>query len=132
MATTVTPNKTNFADSRDTYQAALTSLFSGKPEDTEADLSKLFIPTFTQEDGTGKRDFPTFVRHIRRLREILPSVTLTVTHFLRDGAQVADRHASSITMPDGTVRHAETYMFGGVAEDGRLEWISEVVVRQKD
>lgn len=129
MATAAIPYKTNFTNSKDTYQAALRSLFSGKPEDTEADLSKLFTPTFTQEDGDGKRDFPAFVAHIRRLREILPSVTLTVTHFLRDGAQVADRHASSTIRPDGAVSYAETYMFGAVADDGGLEWIAEVVRR---
>ena len=133
MATIAPPFKTNFTSSKEHYQAGLTSLFSGNPEDTEADLSKLFTPIFTQEDGQGKRDFPAFVAHIRRLREILPSgVKLTVTHFLRDGTQVANRHSASTVGPDGIVSYAETYMFGGVAEDGRLDWISEVVVRKKN
>lgn len=108
------------------------SLFAGKPEDTESDLSKLLAPTFTQTDNDGVRDFPAFVAHIRSLREMSLKVTLTVTHFLRDGALVADRHSSSTIMPDGTVSKGETYMFGGVAEDGRLEWVSEVVIDERE
>jgi hypothetical protein len=48
MATT-TPYKTTFADQVETYQAAINSLFSGKPEDTEAELSKLFAPHSSSE-----------------------------------------------------------------------------------
>lgn len=118
---------TNFADNKDTYEAALLSLFSGKPEDTERDLSNLFTPTFTQRDNSTTRDFPAFVAHIRRLREILPSVTLTVTQFLRDGTQLAERHTSSTTRPDGSVTGAETFQFAEVAEDGRIAWIVETV-----
>lgn len=127
MATTTTPYATNFADHKDTYQAALTSLFSGKPEDTETDLLKLFTPTFTQRDDSVMRDFPAFVAHIRHLREILPSVTLTVTQFLRDGSQLAERHNGSTTLPDGSVKGSETFQFAEVAEDGRLAWIVETV-----
>ncbi|KAJ9150394.1 hypothetical protein NKR23_g3662 [Pleurostoma richardsiae] len=120
---------TDYASKRDTYQAALMSLFSGKPENTEEDLSKLFPPTFTQRDDDVTRDFPAFVAHIRFLREILPSVTLTVTQFLRDGTQLAERHTSSTTRPDGTVVEAETFQFAEVAEDGRIAWIVETVRR---
>ena len=92
MATQVPTTGTDFADKRETCEAALTSLFSGKPEDTEADLSKLFTPTFTLRDDETTRDFPAFVEHIRFLRGFLPKVTLTVVQFLRDGAQLAERH----------------------------------------
>ncbi|EFX03598.1 mitochondrial substrate carrier protein [Grosmannia clavigera kw1407] len=122
---------TNFAAKQESFQAGLLSLFSGNTEDTEADLSKLFHPTFTQQDNDGMRDFPAFVEHIRHLRKILPSVFLVVTQFLRDGTQFADRHISSTTLPDGTVGGAETFMFGEVAEDGRLVWLSEIVRRQE-
>jgi len=44
MVSQTSATTTNFADKRETYEAALLSLFSGKPEDTEADLSKLLIP----------------------------------------------------------------------------------------
>jgi hypothetical protein len=131
MAATTPQTKTNFTSSKEHYEAGLMSLFAGKPEDAEKDLSKLFTPTFTQTDDDGVRDFPAFVAHIRTLREMSLKVNLNVTHFLRDGAQVADRHSSSTIMPDGSVGTAETYMFGGVAEDGRLEWISEVVIEQR-
>lgn len=75
--------KTGFAASVKPYEAALMSLFAGKPKDTEADLS-------------------AFVAHIRWIRKILPAVTPTVTQFLHDGAQLAERHTSSTTLLDGT------------------------------
>jgi hypothetical protein len=131
MASTTTPYIATFASQVDTYQATLMSLFSGKPEDTEADLSKLFTPTFTQRDNQASRDFPAFVKHIRGLREILPpgSVNLKVTHFLRDGNQIAERHSSITKRPSGEVSRAETFMWVEIAEDGRIAWIVETVKR---
>lgn len=131
MANTITPYTTTFANQVDTYQAALMSLFSGKAEDTEADLSKLFTPTFTQRDDQASRDFPAFVKHIRWLRENLPpgSVNLTVTHFLRDGNQIAERHSSTTKRPGGEISRAETFMWVEIAEDGRIAWIVETVKR---
>lgn len=131
MASTTTPYIATFANQVDTYQATLMSLFSGKPEDTEADLSKLFTPTFTQRDNQASRDFPAFVKHIRGLREILPpgSVNLKVTHFLRDGNQIAERHSSTTKRPSGEVSRAETFMWVEIAEDGRIAWIVETVKR---
>ena len=129
MANTTAPYTTTFANQVDTYQAALMSLFSGKPENTEADLSNLFTPTFTQRDNETSRDFPAFVEHIRWLREILQpgSVNLTVTHFLRDGNQIAERHSSTTKMPSGEVSGAETFQWVEIAEDGRIAWIVETV-----
>ncbi|GKZ23409.1 hypothetical protein AbraIFM66951_009706 [Aspergillus brasiliensis] len=122
-------SSTTFASNPTTFESALTSLFSGPPQTTESDLAKLFTPTFTQRDDETTRDFPAFVAHIKWLRGILPpnSVTLKVTQFLRDGNQFADRHSSTMTKPDGTVSAAETFMFGEVAEDGRIEWLVETV-----
>lgn len=123
--------KVTFCSKVDTYQAALMSLFSGKPEETEADLSKLLHPSFTQRDSETTRDFAGFVAHIRHIREVLKpgSVDLTVTQYLRDGNQLAERHTSTTKMPDGTVSKAETFQFGEVAEDGRIAWIVENVKR---
>lgn len=129
-AETKANHKTDFADNRVTFQAALMSLFSGDPDKTETDLAKLFTPTFTQRDDTTTRDFQAFVAHIRRLREILPSVTLTITQFLRDGAQLAERHSSATIGPKGNALEAETFLFAEVAEDGRLEWLVEAVQRK--
>ncbi|RDW61395.1 hypothetical protein BP5796_11287 [Coleophoma crateriformis] len=133
MASTTEPCRTTFADNVETYQAALSSLFSNKPEDTEVDLSKLFHPTFTQRDGEAVRDFPAFVAHIRWLREILPpgSVNLTVTVFLCDGNQRAERHTSTTKTSDGIVTPAETFQFVELADDGRISSIVEAVRRGK-
>ena len=135
MADTNASRKATFADRRETLQAALMSLFSGKAEDTEEDLSKLFTPTFKHydEDGGKTSDFTAWVGHIRWLREILKpgSVNLTITQFLRDGNQLAERHISTSEKPDGHLHEAHTFQFMEIAEDGRIEWIVETVKQRK-
>lgn len=116
-----------FTNTKETYQAALRSLFSGRPQDTEADLSQLLAPTFTIDDTKTVMDYAAFVSHIRSLREMAPKVTLDIVQFVRDGPQLAERHTSSMEMKDGQVLWAETFQFAKVAEDGRLEWIVESV-----
>ncbi|PWY73116.1 hypothetical protein BO94DRAFT_538998 [Aspergillus sclerotioniger CBS 115572] len=122
-----------FANQADTFQATLMSLFVGNPDDTEADLSKVFTPTFIQRDDDTTRDFAGFVQHMKWLRENLPagSVNITITQFLRDGPHLAERHDSTLTKPDGTVSAAETLLFAEVAEDGRIAWIVEAVKPRK-
>ncbi|PTB36476.1 uncharacterized protein TrAFT101_010361 [Trichoderma asperellum] len=124
--------RATFADSAETYQATLRSLFSGKPEETEADLAKIFTPSFQFDAGDERYDFDGFVAHMRRLREMKLVVDLTTVQFLRDGNQLAERHVSKTTLQDGTGLPAHTFMFAEIAEDGRIEWIKEVVVNSKD
>ncbi|KAL6871960.1 hypothetical protein J3F83DRAFT_713834 [Trichoderma novae-zelandiae] len=121
------PQRATFADSPQTYQATLRSLFSGDPQDTEADLSKIFSPTFRFTAGAEKYDFAGFVEHIRRLREMKLSVHLTTVEFLRDGRLLAERHVSAMILQDGKEMAAETFMFAEIAEDGRINWIKEAV-----
>ncbi|KAI0880234.1 uncharacterized protein GGS22DRAFT_197660 [Annulohypoxylon maeteangense] len=127
MSSIPTVQKATFADSKETFQATLMSLFSGKPEDTEADISKIFTPTATLRDDNTTLDFSGLVEHFTFLRRILPRVTLTVEQFVRDGVQLADRHSSSTVMQDGTVKRAETFMFVVLGMDGRIESIIETV-----
>ena len=149
--------KATFTNHVSTYQAALNSLFSGSPSQTESDLSFLFTLTFIQRSDNSTRDFPAFVQHIKWLREILepgsvnvcdasssssptsksqPTNLLaisneqqvTVTHFLRSGNQIAERHSGDpVTLPDGPRQCGETFMWVQVAEDGRIEWRVETV-----
>ncbi|KAH7393605.1 hypothetical protein BKA64DRAFT_92069 [Cadophora sp. MPI-SDFR-AT-0126] len=129
-----TSNRATFADTPESLAATINSFFSGAPETTESDLSKLFTPTFTQRDDgnapDGVRDFPGFVAHIKWLREILPpnSVNIKVTHYMRDGNHIAERHSGEpTTMEDGSVVLGETYMWIELAEDGRIEGVVETV-----
>ncbi|KAL7795763.1 hypothetical protein V8C37DRAFT_373344 [Trichoderma ceciliae] len=121
------PTRATIADSPEAYQATLRSLFAGNPQDTEADLKGIFSPSFQFEAGLEKYDFDGFSAHIRRLREMKLSVDLTIVQFLRDGNQLAERHVSKTTLKDGTEMRAETLMFAEIAEDGRVDWINEVV-----
>lgn len=123
-------SRATFADKPETYQATLKSLFYGNPEDTEADLSKIFIPQFKFDAGDEKYDFDGFVAHMRRLREMKLDVDLTTVQFLRDGNQLAERHTSVTTLQDGKRMPAETFMFAEIAEDGRINWIIEAVQRK--
>lgn len=135
MADPIVPYQTTFANQKDTFQAALMSLFSGKVEDTETDLSRLFTPSFKHydEDEDKIRDFTAWVAHIRWVRQILDpsSVNLTITQFLRDGNQLAERHISTTKNPDGNLAAAHTFQFMEIAEDGRIEWIVETVKQGK-
>lgn len=123
-------SRATFADKPETYQATLKSLFHGNPEDTEADLSKIFTSQFKFDAGDEKYDFYGFVAHMRRLREMKLEVDLTTVQFLRDGNQLAERHTSVTTLQDGKQMPAETFMFAEIAEDGRINWIIEAVQRK--
>ncbi|CAK7219266.1 hypothetical protein SBRCBS47491_003787 [Sporothrix bragantina] len=124
-------SRTTFSDQKETFQAALNSFFNGKPDETEADLARICHPTFRLSAENEDLDFTGFVKHMRWLRENLPanSVSLTITQFLVDGNQRADRHSSTTVMPDGKVHGAETFLFAEVANDGRLLWVREHVMR---
>ncbi|KAL7813985.1 hypothetical protein V8C44DRAFT_47025 [Trichoderma aethiopicum] len=121
------PQRATFADSPFTYQTTLRSLFTGDPQNTEADLSQIFSPTFQFTAGAEKYDFAGFVEHIRRLRDVKLSVDLTTVEFLRDGNLLAERHASMMLLQSGKRMSAETFMFAEIAEDGRINWIKEAV-----
>ncbi|CZS90832.1 uncharacterized protein RAG0_01730 [Rhynchosporium agropyri] len=128
--------RTTFADSPESLAAALNSIFSGTQESTESDLEKLFTPTFTQRADenhpSGFRDFPGFVKHISWIRGFLPpgSVDLKVTHYLRSGNSIAERHSGEpTTQEDGSVWQGETFMWIELADDGRIDGIVETVRR---
>ncbi|CAH0047111.1 unnamed protein product [Clonostachys solani] len=118
---------TSFASDKFSFETALMSLFSGPPENAESDFLKVFTPTSTMRADDKKFDFAAFVAQNRRVRELKPKVSIKVTQFLRDGRQFADMHESTTELLDGTLMEAETFMFGEVAEDGRLAWIVETV-----
>jgi hypothetical protein len=128
-----TTRLTTWADDKDTYEAGLMSLFAGKPEDTESDLSKMFTPDFTLRYADPIEptlwDLPDFIKHMRGLRESGNSVKLSVVQWVRTGSQLAERHTSTTARPDGALGRAETFQFAEVAEDGRIRWIVETVVR---
>ncbi|KAL1903361.1 hypothetical protein Sste5346_000647 [Sporothrix stenoceras] len=123
--------RATFTDQKETFEAAISGFFSGKPEETEAYLATICHPSFRLTADNEAMDFPGFVKHMTWLRENLPpnAISLTITQFLVDGNQRADRHSSTTKMPDGTVRGAETYLFAEVADDGRLLWVKEHVMR---
>lgn len=53
---------------------------------------------------------------------------MKVTHFLREGNQIAERHSGDpVTLPDGRISWGETFMWLELAEDGRIAWIVETV-----
>ncbi|KAL2068386.1 hypothetical protein VTL71DRAFT_16484 [Oculimacula yallundae] len=126
--------RTTFADSPATLGAAINSFFDGPPETTETDLLKLFTPTFTQRADenhpSGSRSFPEFVKHIAWLRGFLPpgSVNVKVTHYMRDGNHIAERHSGEPSeQEDGSLVFGETFMWIELAENGRIEGVVETV-----
>jgi len=120
--------KATFTDHVESYEATLRSMFVGKGEDTQSDLSRIFTPDFIHYDRDADNlktlDFAAFVAHIRWLRDNVPpgKLVLTVTQFLRDGNQLAERHCGP---------GYETFQFAEIADDGRIRWIVERQVKKK-
>ncbi|KAF9875076.1 hypothetical protein CkaCkLH20_07342 [Colletotrichum karsti] len=133
MSTSISIQKANLADARETFEAALLSLFTGKVENTESDLEKIFHPDFTfrdsREDGLVKhKDYADWVKHVKFLRTAdIGLVDFKIVQFLRDGSLLAERHIAQGKGPDGKVVQSETMIFAEIAEDGRVKSIVENV-----
>lgn len=93
-------------------------------------MAKILAPTFTVTEGDKIMDFPAFVKHIQNLRSVLSTATVTTTHFVRDGAKLAERHRTVATLKDGSIRRGHVFQFMEIAEDGRIASIVEAVERE--
>lgn len=53
---------------------------------------------------------------------------MKVTHYMRDGNQIAERHSGDpYETDDGSLIKGETFMWIELAEDGRIEGVVETV-----
>ena len=92
----------------------------------EATIDRYFTPDYQQRTDGDVVDRAGFAAHIRALRALVASGSVTVREALRDGNRIADRHEVTVTKRDGTVSRLEVYLFGELASDGRLRRVEEV------
>ncbi|KAH6867797.1 hypothetical protein B0T10DRAFT_451506 [Thelonectria olida] len=127
MAASSTQDVVNWTSDQAKFAAGFESIFVGDSENTEDDLKRLFMPTYTQEVDGRVLSFPEFVDHIRHLRTATTSVKVKVSQFLRDGNQLAERHTVSVEFSNKPRSEFEVFLFGVVHEDGRLSSVVETI-----
>ena len=92
----------------------------------EATIDRYFTPDYQQRtDGqlTGRDDF---AQHIAALRALTAGGSITVREALCAGDRIADRHEVTVTKRDGGTSQIEVYLFGELADDGRLRRVHEI------
>ncbi|KAI7762640.1 hypothetical protein LZL87_008986 [Fusarium oxysporum] len=128
---TYTPSHVDWTSSLDKYEKGFESIFIGEPETTRADLEGLFTQDYTSIVDGRRIDFPEFVKHIKHLRHITTAIKVQVTHFLREGNQLAERHFVTAEFSNTPPSKYEVFLFATVDESGRIERLVETL-RQMD
>ncbi|MGV0772916.1 nuclear transport factor 2 family protein [Mycobacterium syngnathidarum] len=111
-----------------TIAAVLDDLFGHPRAPLDEILDKHYSPDFRQRTNGTWLDRESFAAHHAMLREQVAHAEVAVADELVDGNAYAERHTVSVTTLDGTEICTEVYLFGQFADDGRFQWIDEVVV----
>jgi hypothetical protein len=128
---TSTPSHVDWTSSLDRYEKGFESIFIGEPATTQADLERLFAEDYTSIVDGKCIDFPEFVEHIQHLRQVTTAIKVQVTHFLRQGNQLAERHFVTAEFSNKAPSKYEVFLFATVDESGRIERLVETL-RQMD
>ncbi|KAG4261598.1 hypothetical protein LB506_012053 [Fusarium annulatum] len=128
---TSTLSHVDWTSSLDKYENGFESIFIGEPETTRADLEGLFTQDYTSIVDGKLIEFPEFVEHIQHLRQVTTAIKVQVTHFLREGNQLAERHFVTAEFSNKPPSKYEVFLFASVDESGRIESLVETV-RQTD
>ncbi|KAF5529033.1 hypothetical protein FNAPI_14014 [Fusarium napiforme] len=128
---TSTPSHVDWTSSLDKYEKGFESIFIGEPDTTQADLERLFTQDYTSIVDGKCIDFPGFVEHIQHLRQVTTAIKVQVTHFLRQGNQLAERHFVTAEFSNKPPSTYEVFLFATVDESGRIERLVETL-RQMD
>ncbi|MCF8604244.1 nuclear transport factor 2 family protein [Gordonia sp. HY442] len=91
-------------------------------------VSRHFTENYRQRTDGDWDDRAGFVQHIAHLRSIVSNVEISILDELQTTNRYADHHIAHITKRDGTEVLQEVYLFGHVADDGRLEQVEEVTM----
>ena len=87
-----------------------------------------FNPAYRQRTNGCWDDRDGFLRHARKLREVVASARIEVLDELRVGNRYADRHRVDVTKRDGGRVVQEVYLFAECDERGRFLWIEELTL----
>ncbi|KAF5266825.1 hypothetical protein FOXYS1_2315 [Fusarium oxysporum] len=125
------PSHVDWTSSPDKYEKGFESIFIGEPETTQADLEGRFTQDYTSIVDGKCIKFPEFVEHIQHLRQVTTAIKVQVTHFLREGNQLAERHFVTTEFSNKPPSKYEVFLFATVDESGRIERLVETL-RQTD
>ncbi|WKT51421.1 hypothetical protein QSH57_016391 [Fusarium oxysporum f. sp. vasinfectum] len=121
----------DWTSSLNKYEKGFESIFIGGPETTQADLEGLFTQDYTSIVDGKRIEFPEFVEHIQHLRQVTTAIKVQVTHFLREGNQLAERHFVTAEFSNKPPSKYEVFLFATVDGSGRIERLVETL-RQTD
>ncbi len=91
-------------------------------------LDSHFSPDYRQRTDGHWDDREAFVRHARKLREVVASARIDMLDEFRDGNRYADRHRVHITKRDGTQVVQEVYLFAELDAEGRFARVEETTL----
>ncbi|KAF4960397.1 hypothetical protein FGADI_1044 [Fusarium gaditjirri] len=128
---TSAPSHVDWTSSLDKYEKGFESIFIGEPETTRADLEGLFTQDYTSIVDGKRIEFPEFVEHIKHLRQVTAAIKVQVTHFLRQGDQLAERHFVTAEFSNKPPSKYEVFLFATVDENGKIKSLVETL-RQMD
>ncbi|KAF4499112.1 hypothetical protein FAGAP_4705 [Fusarium agapanthi] len=121
------PPHVDWTSSLEKYEKGFESIFIGEPETTQADLEGLFTQDYTSIVDGKCIDFPEFVEHIQHLRQVTTAIKVQVTHFLRQGNQLAERHFVTAEFSNKPPSKYEVLLFATVDQNGRIERLVETL-----
>ncbi|RMX08553.1 nuclear transport factor 2 family protein [Corticibacter populi] len=109
-------------------RSALEDLLNRQDIPLEEALERHFSPDYRQRTNGQWDDRAAFVRHVRKLREVVARARIEVLDELRNGTSYADRHRVHVTKRDGSEVVQEVYLFGEVDAAGRFLRIEETTL----
>jgi len=111
-----------------TIRTALDALLNQTQLPLEDVLDRHFSPDYRQRVNGQWYDRDAFVRHARKLREIVAAARIEILDELRDGDRYADRHRVHIRKHDGSHVVQEVYLFAKVDAEGRFACVEETTL----
>lgn len=111
-----------------TILTVLDELLNQRHLPLETILARHFSPDYRQRTNGKWDDRAAFIRHARKLREIVASARIEILEELRDHDRYADRHRVHITKNDGSQLVQEVYLFAQIDEQGRFTRVEETTL----
>lgn len=94
-------------------------------EDPETVLDRYFTPDYTFLSDGVSQDRRRLLAHVRAVRRKAPEADLEIQEALVDGHHVSARYTIRATLKGRRV-DTEVYMFGEMADDGRLSRLDQI------
>lgn len=111
-----------------TIRSVLDELLNQQNLPLDEVVDRYFSPDYRQRTNGHWDDREAFVRHIRKLREVILSARIEVLDELYNGKHYADRHRVHVVKRDGMEVTQEVYLFAELDACGRFVRIEETTL----